>query len=158
MDEKGSGRFVDDEFGQAIFSYKGEELFELGAALGWLLKEEIVYAYELADKSFAFGVNCNDVFAWGCADIEEFDASELEGLYRESIKDKAYGPIIWCCRHRKQQPQPPLIKRMKEHGVWTAELEAIPKNTMDRETHLMIGATTDEGYDKYLETFNANNN
>lgn len=63
-------------------------------------------------------VNCNDVFAWGCADAEDITYSELGDLYAMYKKDPNWGPAIWCIKKRKMMPQKPVEKLIKEAGIW----------------------------------------
>lgn len=59
-----------------------------------------------------FMVNCNDLFAWGCADCETLTAENIE-LLEQSYKDAAavsehgeiYGALLFCCRSRQMRPQ-----------------------------------------------------
>lgn len=61
-----------------------------------------------------FFVNCNDVFAWACADCEEItpeNIDELERAMQDCIKasnltgGEIYGEMLFCCRIRKMRPQ-----------------------------------------------------
>lgn len=59
-----------------------------------------------------FGVNVNDVFAWGAADLEEVTAEnvdELEQAFRDcaTVCDtgEIYGPWLFAARRRKLRPQ-----------------------------------------------------
>lgn len=61
-------------------------------------------------------VNCNDVFAWGCADAEDISYSEIPELFNMFKKDEYYGPTMWCIKKRKQMPQKPLADRMIAAG------------------------------------------
>ena len=88
---------------------------------------------EAAKKTYSMNVNCNDMFAWACADAEEIVSSELQDLYTRWRKDRKWGGVIWCLIKRNQQPQPPVKEAMVKEGVWTEELEALPKNTQDAE-------------------------
>lgn len=77
-------------------------------------------------------VNCNDLFWWACADIEEITLEELPSLYdycydeQGNEKYQGWGHSIWACLHRGMRPQHPIEDRMKEIGVWIDELEALP--------------------------------
>jgi hypothetical protein len=63
-------------------------------------------------------VNCNDVFAWGCADAEDITYSELEDLYNMWKKDPNWGPAVWCIKKRKQMPQKPVEKLINDADIW----------------------------------------
>jgi hypothetical protein len=89
-------------------------------------------------------VNCNDIFAWGAADAEALPHDEIGKLFRMWHADKTWGTAKWCAMQRNQQPQPPVIERMKQAGCWDEAMEALPPNTMDAEVQAAfrsIGAT-----------------
>lgn len=81
--------------------------------------------YGSKSDTIELAVNCNDLFWWGTADAEQCLPNELEDLYKAWKADPRWGPDIWCCHHRKLQPQVPIVKKMKSDGVWTNELEAL---------------------------------
>lgn len=83
-------------------------------------------------RTIAVGVICNDVFAWGCADAEELPYSEIIPLWRAWKADKVWGTAKWCCRQRGVKPQQPVIRRMKEAGVWDEAMEALPDQEVFR--------------------------
>lgn len=66
-------------------------------------------------------VNCNDVFAWGCADSEDIISSEISELYEMWKKDNDWGPAVWCIKKRKQMPQKPVEKYIREKGIWNLD-------------------------------------
>lgn len=129
-------------------------------ALAYLLNEKILHIntrpyienpyddknkWVLAKKeTIVVFVNCNDVFAWGCADSEEIESSEqiykdkvnwLSELLKYHLDDPKWGSVKWCCKKRNQRPQEPLVNRMKEENVWDKEMESLPNNYEDRELH-----------------------
>lgn len=119
-----------------------ERMFEDDKALARLLAEGVVFLNshwweedwpERAKKITSLNVNCNDIFAWGCADAEEMEYDELQGLYDLWFADRTWGAAKWCASKRKQQPQPPVIASMKKAGVWDASMEALAANTQDAE-------------------------
>lgn len=59
-------------------------------------------------------VGCNDVFAWGCADAEDIDYSDLETLYNSVRRDPVWGAAIWCIVKRKQWPQKPVEEQIRK--------------------------------------------
>lgn len=71
-------------------------------------------------------VNCNDVFAWACADAEPIMLSELRALYDRWRANRSWGAIQWCCLKRGVRPQAPVLKDMKAAGMWDEALEALP--------------------------------
>lgn len=87
------------------------------------------FTNETQDKSTAcVWVNCNDVFSWGCADVENLPESEIPALFAECKKDPKWGSTKWCAKKRNQQPQKPIIEQMKKEGVWDEEMENLGKN------------------------------
>ena len=78
-------------------------------------------------KKCTLVVNCSDLFYWATADGEELPPDEVEQLYRAWKADPVYGPSIWCCRQRGLRPQAPIEQKWRAQGVWTDELEALPK-------------------------------
>lgn len=78
-------------------------------------------------------VNCSDVFAWGCADAEDipllgFD-DEMEkpfwDLYEMVRGDPKWGSTQWCILKRKQRPQKPVERDMRDQGVWLPEFDQL---------------------------------
>ncbi len=66
-------------------------------------------------------VLCNDVFAWGCADAEDILYSEIEDLYFMHLKDPKGGADAWCIKKRKQMPQEPVAKQIRQAGIWNLD-------------------------------------
>lgn len=68
-----------------------------------------------------FYVNVNDVFAWGCADVERIELpSDLQGLAqaKQDALPEAYGwPTLWAARKRGQRPQGAVYKHLPE-SIW----------------------------------------
>jgi hypothetical protein len=55
-------------------------------------------------------VNCNDVFAWGCADCEELTADDVPALEQalddaQAAGDRGAGHLLWIARKRQMRPQ-----------------------------------------------------
>lgn len=67
-------------------------------------------------------VNCNDIFAWGCADAEDITHGEIGDFYEMWKKDSIWGPAAWCIKKRKQMPQAPVEERMVKAGYNLQEL------------------------------------
>lgn len=80
---------------------------------------------EVGGSTTLLYVNCNDIFAWGCADAEDLPTSEIGNLYKMHIADPSWGSAKWCCIRRNTKPQDPVIKYMKEAGVWDEKMEAL---------------------------------
>lgn len=106
--------------------------FEDGRALAALLVAEQVILNshwwekswpEAAKASVSVAADCSDVFAWGCADAENVPFREIEPLYRMWAKDPSWGVQVWCIIQRKEMPQRPVEKRIREGGIW--DLDAL---------------------------------
>lgn len=103
-----------------------EEMFEAGPALAMLLINDVIFLNtnhshkdwpEEAQSTLKLCVNCNDCFAWGCADAEPIKFSELENLYRLWLKYPRNGSYLWCCIVRGQLPQKPIMDEMIKEGI-----------------------------------------
>ena len=138
--------------------YNGKEhiFFDETKALAYLMNEEHIFLntrpyienpwaekenWKVSEKEtiVAF-VNCNDVFAWGCADAEEISVSEevregvtddLHYLLKLYLDMGHWGVVKWCCIQRNEQPQNPVLKDMKLADMWDDEMENLPKNRYD---------------------------
>lgn len=78
------------------------------------------------EKTIMLFVLCNDLFYWGCADAEPISPEELEIFYTAWLNDKRWGTQKWVCRKRSLRPQVPIVKSMKEAGVWDDAMELLP--------------------------------
>ncbi len=108
--------------------------FEDGKALARLLAEEVIFPSshwwekdwpDRARKVVSLNVNCSDIFTWACADAEEVEYGEIQGLYDMYLADRTWGAAKWCAIKRGQRPQPPVIEAMKKVGSWDARMEAL---------------------------------
>ena len=105
------------------------------AALSILLREGVLFSNTGefdGDKTVCLFVNCNDLFAWACADAEHFKHHEIPELYR-AWESGSWGVERWCCIRRNQKPQKPAEKIMREKGMWDDVMDALPDNTQDVE-------------------------
>jgi hypothetical protein len=68
-------------------------------------------------------VTCNDVFAWGCADLEDMRHDQIAEVFGYWEKDPGWGTAVWCMIQRGQMPQRPIMDRIARAGIW--DLEAI---------------------------------
>ena len=105
--------------------------FEPSKALAHLLINDIVFLNNNwwqetwppeARKMLSVNVNCNDVFAWGCADAETMDYSELQAVYDSWYREPVYGTAYWVCEKRNQAPQGPVKDPMERLGYDFSEL------------------------------------
>ena len=107
-----------------------EIMFEPAQALARLLAEQVIFLNDHwwcddwpadAKKMTSLNVNCNDVFAWACAEGEEMLYSELRDLYDHWEKDPSWGPAVWCCKKRNEMPQKPVYDMIQAAGIWDLE-------------------------------------
>lgn len=120
-----------------------ENHFDEDEALAEMLQAGVLFSNngfdtEGKERTVCLFVNCNDLFAWACADAECVQHHEIESLYR-AWKSSSFGIDKWCCKHRKQKPQKPVEDAIRQEGHWDDEMEALPANTMDAETQAMFG-------------------
>lgn len=107
-----------------------EEVFEPAKALALLLINEAVHLNSHhwrddwpkdARRTFHIGVDCSDVFAWGCSDSEDAAYDDLEDIYRHWLRDPRWGPAVWCMIRRREMPQGPVEQRIRKAGVWDVD-------------------------------------
>lgn len=82
-------------------------------------------------QSFYVGVNCNDVFAWGCADCEEITYKELPDLWEHYKQDPLWGCDVWCIKKRNELPQKPVYKDIMSKGIWDLDSMGLEPNYYD---------------------------
>ncbi len=87
---------------------------------------------EEARQMMGLFVNCNDIFAWGCADSEDMLFADLYDVYRHWRKDPSWGAAVWCMKRRKEMPQEPVAKYIRDGGVWDIDNMGLPENRYDR--------------------------
>lgn len=123
---------------------KEEIYFDEDEAILQLLSDGILFSnfrtYSSDDKKLAndgktivLFMMCNDVFAWSCADAEDVSSTEdLKSLYDYCEKYGAWeGSAIWVCMKRKQKPQIPVVKMLKDKNAWPIELDTLQDNGYD---------------------------
>lgn len=123
--------FTSEEPIEAKFrtKYKGKETIEIESskALAILLIRGIVFINsswweeewpEEARSQIGVHVNCNDIFAWGCADAETLLYKELDDLFNLFIEDEGWGSTIWCIKKRGYLPQLPVYEMIQNTGKW----------------------------------------
>jgi hypothetical protein len=114
-----------------------EMVFEEPMALAHLLMNEVVFLNshwwkhdwpDEAKKVTSINVNCNDVFAWGCADAEPMMHEDIESLYRMWKKDPQWGASVWCILRRNEMPQKPVYDAIKKAGIWDLDQMGLGQN------------------------------
>jgi hypothetical protein len=127
--------------------------FEAEPALALLLINDVVFLNshwgkgdwpEAARKTTSLNVNCNDIFAWACADAEPLQYDDIETVYRMWRSDPAWGAAKWCAIRRNQKPQPPVIAAMKKAGSWDDMMDRLGENTQDAEVQAYFAAYADK--------------
>lgn len=71
-------------------------------------------------------LNCNDLFAWACAESMEVTLAELPDLYERHKADPKYGSEKWACIKANLAPQRPIRERMIADGAWDDEMDVLP--------------------------------
>lgn len=71
-----------------------------------------------SDGRIAIHENCNDLFAWACADSEEITVADIPE-YQRAIDDctaargfPSYAGSLWACRKRGERPQKPVMHKI----------------------------------------------
>lgn len=128
---------------EAWYEYDGKRCLIENVALAELLRADVLFcntrqyhcpmSNKLQEDTIVLFVNCNDVFAWGCADAEAIKSGdeagdELYELYRMWETDPQWGATKWVCQKRNQRPQDPIRDDMKKAGAWDAAMESLPDN------------------------------
>lgn len=126
---------------KVFFTVGDEECCDDELALSHLLKDGVLlcntahYSWNKDGKSngetIVLFVNCNDIFAWACADAETVTTGEIPALYRLWQANNAWGPAKWCAIKRNEKPQAPAIEYMKKAGIWDEQMEALRPNHYD---------------------------
>jgi hypothetical protein len=123
------------------------EYFEASDALAVLILSNVVFlnCYGWKDewpvearRAVAPIVNCNDIFAWGCADGEELPYHEIYNLWNFWRKDPIYGSAIWCMIRRNEMPQKPVERDIRKAGIWDLDALNLGKNVMDDQVKAMM--------------------
>ena len=84
-----------------------------------------------AQNKTSLHINCNDTFAWGCADAEDIDYSEFDTLYAYYMKDKQMGTTIWCIKKRGYMPQKPVYAVIQKEGIWDLDKMNLKPNLFE---------------------------
>jgi len=70
------------------------------------------------NSDLEFFVNCSDLFAWGCADLEPIENDSDIDLLAECLQEcPSDGLELFCARKRKMRPQGAMYKYFDEI-VW----------------------------------------
>lgn len=120
---------------EIVYEINGKEYVDEGAALGAMLaSNQLFYNQKIY-------VNCSDVFAWGCADAEDFNDEQLLPLFKLFKKDQSWGTAMWCMIQRKERPQKPVEDAIRKSGIcdfdaFIAE-HGLRANIYDGTSHIM---------------------
>jgi hypothetical protein len=119
----------------------GEKVPNEEAMAAWLLDNNYLFLNSrkfieeyggketIQPETLVLFLNCNDVFAWACADACEVTFSDLPRLFNMIRVDEKHGGTKFACIKRNLQPQKPLKDMMIKDGSWTEELDKLPHNS-----------------------------
>lgn len=121
-----------DETGVRIYPDKPDVEVEFvnEPALAMLLINHVVFLNsrwwetELPQRikdSISINVSVNDVFAWGCSDVEELEYKDIQDLYEHWAKDPDWGSDVWAIKRRNLMPQKPVYDVIQEKGIWNLD-------------------------------------
>lgn len=125
------------------FDIDGKKVPDHEAMVAHLLEENVLFVNgrryvsnektnELSkNETLVLFLNCNDVFAWACADAEDVSYDELPELFRLYEVNSYCGPTQWVCVKRNQKPQKLIIDWLKLKNGWNEVMEALPENRYD---------------------------
>ena len=90
---------------------------EMNEQLLKLIAERDCYGVLFWNSDLEFFINCNDFFAWGCADAEPVQTPEDVGALERAFQDAGDdGPLLYCARRRGMRPQGAYYDHIeKEH-------------------------------------------
>lgn len=149
----------EDEIDMRWTDAEGNEhrMFDERAALAALLLAEKVFLNarhwcETDKEHIAVCVNCNDVFAWGCADAEDLPYAEIENVWRMWRKDPAWGTDVWCIQRRKEMPQKPVEKAIREAGIWDLDAMGLEPNVTDDYVKAVLAKAVRDGQFESLKS------
>ena len=84
-----------------------------------MIYRDQVFLFDDNSGDIHYAVNCNDLWSWGSADLEEIPYNEIENCYR-------LGPITWACVRRNMKPFPQCEEQMKVNNTWDVRLNSLP--------------------------------
>ena len=67
-------------------------------------------------EDLEFGIICNDVFHWGCADVEDVHEEDLPMLEQAFKDSDIYGDDLYCARKRGMRPQGAMYKHIDKEA------------------------------------------
>jgi hypothetical protein len=120
------------------FDINGKKVPNEEAMAALLLKEDVLYLnnckpYNEFDNkvednyTICLYCNINDIFCPG-ADGIEVSTHELPDLFEHYQKYDWWGVTIWAAKKLNMQPWDRRVESMKKDGVWSEDLEKLPKN------------------------------
>ena len=104
---------------------KNNEYFNVELAITELIRDDIL-DFGNGRKTVDVGVNSSDIFAWGCADMDDIKWAEIEDLTKLVCIYPKWGFVHWLCIKRQMKPQEPVTVKMKAAGEWAEYLDEIP--------------------------------
>jgi hypothetical protein len=79
----------------------------------WLMENERLHVYIRGENCHG-GINCNDLWAWACAEFEDITFEDLPELKMCLTLSEKYGDILWACRKIGMRPQKPYYKHFSD--------------------------------------------
>lgn len=120
--------------------YKGKRTVEISDVISILIHEDKIHFndHQWQKEWFAehrnlvyIGVNCNDVFAWGCSASEEASYRDLYEIWDYWKKDPELGHWVWCIKKRNEMPQKPVYDYIMQRGIWDLDSMGLEPNYYD---------------------------
>lgn len=101
------------------------------AALAIMMLNEVVRTGRKrgASEETLLLADCSDVFAWGCSDVEILPHDQVDDVFRHWEKDPMNGVAVWCMKRRRELPQAPVLRRIREGGLWDID-ELVSKHAL----------------------------
>ena len=67
-------------------------------------------------QDLKFFILCNDLFHWGCSDLEPLTEETMPELARACKDAGDDGPLLYCARRRGMRPQAPMYKHFNREN------------------------------------------
>jgi hypothetical protein len=75
-------------------------------------------------------VICNDSFCYA-ADAEDLPLDEIPNLYKLVMEHGDWGALKWCALKRNEKPLSRVVEKMKQMGIWDAQMDDLAPNFME---------------------------
>jgi hypothetical protein len=78
--------------------------------------ENDIREYLFWTQDLHFFILCNDLFCWGCSDLEPLAEESLLDLARACADAGDDGPLLYCARRRGMRPQIAMYEHFEERN------------------------------------------